>query len=170
MTTVTIRHWSEGDYPLLQRLLGDPSMTTHLGGPETPTQIRARHKRYCNLLNSDKGYMYVVMVGPDRIPAGSVGYWPKEWLGQNVWETGWSTLPEFQGQGVATQAMNLLIEQIRADNTYPFLHAFPSVENGPSNAICRKLNFTLLGQVEFEYPPGHLMLTNDWQLDLFKGE
>jgi RimJ/RimL family protein N-acetyltransferase len=47
------------------------------------------------------------------------------------------------------------------------MFAFPSVDNPPSNAICRKLGFTLLAAQEFEYPPGHLMRCNVWQLDLF---
>jgi RimJ/RimL family protein N-acetyltransferase len=163
---MNLRTWSDGDYPLLKRLLGDPAMTTYLGGPETPTQIRARHKRYCKHTVSNKGSMYVVMVGPDKQNAGSVGYWEKDWLGRLVWETGWSTLPEFQGQGIATKAMTILIQIIKAENSHPYLHAFPSIENGPSNAICRKLGFTLLSQNKFEYPPGHFIQSNDWQLDL----
>ena len=46
------------------------------------------------------------------------------------------------------------------------MHAFPSVDNGASNAVCAKLGFTLLEALEFEYPPGHPMRCNDWQLDL----
>lgn len=47
-----------------------------------------------------------------------------------------------------------------------FMHAFPSVENAPSNAICRKLGFALVEESEFEYPPSNLMRCNDWRLDL----
>ena len=54
----------------------------------------------------------------------------------------------------------------RARATHRFLHAFPSVDNAPSNAICRKLGFTLLGECDFEYPPGNRMRCNDWRLDL----
>lgn len=46
------------------------------------------------------------------------------------------------------------------------LHAFPSPDNIASNAICRKAGFTLLSEVEFEFPPGHIMLSNDWRFDL----
>jgi RimJ/RimL family protein N-acetyltransferase len=46
------------------------------------------------------------------------------------------------------------------------MHAFPSVTNPPSNAICRKLGFTLMGEYDFEYPVGHLLRCNDWRLDL----
>ena len=42
----------------------------------------------------------------------------------------------------------------------------PSVDNAPSNAICRKLGFELLEACEFEFPKGHFMTCNDWRLDL----
>jgi RimJ/RimL family protein N-acetyltransferase len=47
------------------------------------------------------------------------------------------------------------------------MHAFPSVDNPASNAICRKLGFTLLGARDFEFPPGSFMRCNDWRLELF---
>jgi RimJ/RimL family protein N-acetyltransferase len=39
------------------------------------------------------------------------------------------------------------------------------VGNAPSNAICRKLGFTLLGPHDFEYR-GTVLRCNDWRLDL----
>ena len=164
---VDIRPWSDGDLPLLERLLGDPSMMTYLGGPESPAKIRERHERYYR--GSNKGRVFAVVVGSERQAAGWVGYWEKEWRGQRVWETGWSVLPEFQGQGVATRATAMVLECARAEGMYQFIHAFPSVENGSSNAICRKLGFTLQEEAEFEYPPGHFMRCNDWSLDLRAG-
>jgi RimJ/RimL family protein N-acetyltransferase len=41
-----------------------------------------------------------------------------------------------------------------------------AVDNAPSNAVCRKLGFTLLGPREFEYPPGRPMRCNDSRLEL----
>ncbi|WP_424952444.1 hypothetical protein [Deinococcus sp.] len=41
---VHLRSWCEDDLSLLTRLLGDPEMMTHLGGPETPEQIAARRE------------------------------------------------------------------------------------------------------------------------------
>ena len=58
----------------------------------------------------------------------------------------------------------------RSEGTRQFIHAFPSIENPASNAICRKAGFTFLEEVTFEYPPGSFMRCNDWQLDLFKTE
>lgn len=96
-----------------------------------------------------------------------VGYWEREWRGRRVWETGWSVLPEFQGRGVATSATAAVVERARAEGKHRFIHAFPSVDNGPSNAICGKVGFTLQEEVDFEYPPGNFMRCNNWRLDLF---
>lgn len=59
------------------------------------------------------------------------------------------------------------IAMARLDGKHQFLHAFPSVDNPPSNAICRKLGFTLVEACEFEYPVGSFIQCNDWRLDLF---
>ena len=166
---VNIRPWSDGDLPLLARLMGDPVMTVYNGGPETPEEIRIRHQRYCQIEHTGKGRMFVIIVGTEKIAAGSVGYWKIEWGEQLVWETGWSVLPEFQGQGIATQATAAVVEQARAERKHRFIHAFPSIENAASNAICRKVGFTLHREVEFEdrQSPGNFLRFNDWYLDLF---
>jgi RimJ/RimL family protein N-acetyltransferase len=141
-------------------------MTEHLGGPESPEQLRRRHARYLATAGTDTGAMFVITVGPEARAAGSVGYWEHEWRGETVWETGWTVLPEFQGQGIATRGTILAVERAAAEGRYRSIHAFPSVANGPSNAICRKVGFTLLGEADFEYPKGSFMRCNDWALDL----
>jgi RimJ/RimL family protein N-acetyltransferase len=166
---IDIRPWSTDDLPLLERLMGDPRMTEHIGGPESPEKIRERHARYCQPANSEHGGMFVVVAGPQKLPAGSIGYWDTIWHDQKVWETGWSVLLKFQGQGVATRATAAVVELARAAGTYRFMHAFPSIHNGVSNAICRKAGFTFLEEEEFEYPKGKIMRCNTWRLDLFAG-
>jgi RimJ/RimL family protein N-acetyltransferase len=169
-TDVDIRPWSDDDLPLLEQLRGDPAITVYLGGPEPLEKIRQRHERYRQSGHSGKIHMFAIVVGPGRVAAGSVGYWERKWRGQHVWETGWSVLPEFQGQGVATRAAAAVVERARAEGTYRFIHAFPSVDNSASNAICRKVGFTLQEEVDFEFPPGNFMRCNDWHLDLFAGD
>ena len=46
------------------------------------------------------------------------------------------------------------------------MHAFPNIDNAPSNAICRKLGLELRGACKFEFPAGRFMTCNDWYLDL----
>jgi RimJ/RimL family protein N-acetyltransferase len=167
--TVEIRPWSESDLGLLRRLMDDPAMTAHLGGPESSKAIAKRHRRYVGPNEPGTGQMFAILVGPERHPAGSVGYWERDWRNDTVWETGWSVLPEFQGQGIAGRGTAAVIERARVEGTHGRMHAFPSVDNPASNAICRKLGFTFLEEVDFEYPPGHAMRCNDWRLDLQGG-
>lgn len=162
---IEIHPWSDGDLPLLEKLLGDPAMMEHLGGPETKEQIRQRHQRYLQLHETDR--MFKIVIASTSEPVGSIGYWEKKWRDQLVYETGWSILPSYQGRGIATSAGELVIAHARMENRYRFLHAFPSVDNPASNAICRKLGFTLQEACDFEYPPGHTLRCNDWSFDLF---
>jgi len=162
---VGIRPYGAEDLQLLERLLGDPGMMTHLGGPESADAIQSRHARYLASTEAD-GALFTVEVGDDRVAAGWVGYWQSELDGQPVWECGWHVLREFQGSGVARKAMALVLASVRARGTHRFLHAFPSVENAASNALCARLGFELLGETEVEYPKGRVMHSNDWRLDL----
>jgi RimJ/RimL family protein N-acetyltransferase len=158
---VSLEPWGEGELQLLEQLLGDPEMTKHVGGPESAQKLAERQARY--QVRGSRQYKIVV----DGEGAGWVGYWEREWQGQQVFETGWSVVPRLQGRGVATAATRQLIDIAGAERTLRFMHAYPSVENAPSNAICRKLGFELLGDYEFEYPKGNLMRCNDWRFDLF---
>lgn len=162
---VRLEPWGKDDYWLVERLMGDPVMTEHLGGPESPEKLRERQGRYENATDS-KARMFKIVDEATGDPVGSVGYWEREWRGEQIYETGWSVLTEFQGRGIATTATAQAIDLARAENKHRYLHAFPTPENGPSNAICRKLGFTFLAEVEFEFPPGHFAPSNDWQLDL----
>src|SRR5687767_11582318 len=166
MTDVVLRPWADEDLSLLEKLMSDPDMMAYLGGPETPEQIRKRHQRYLQLPETD--HMFVILWGPKSEVVGSIGYWQKNWRDQLVYEMGWFVLPEYQGQGIATKAGEAVIERARQERRHQFMHAFPSVSNTASNAICRKLGFTLIEECQFEYPPGNFMQCNDWRLDLFK--
>lgn len=162
---VVLEPWGEGDLDLLRRV-NAPEMMEHLGGPESEEKVLDRHRRYLDLGEPGSGAMFRVVALPEREAAGTIGYWEREWRGETVYETGWSVLPEFGGRGLATAAGRLVVERVRAERRHRFLHAYPSVDHPASNAICRRLGFTLLGACDFEYPPGHPMRCNDWRLEL----
>ena len=162
--SVTLEPWDSGDLALLERLLGDPQMTAHLGGPESPAQLRARQARYERLSDGDAMFKVIDLVG--GVAVGSVGFWTTNWREQAIYEVGWMVLPEHQGRGIARAATAQLIARARAENRHRFMHAFPNVANASSNAICAKLGFELLGACDFEYPKGQFMTCNDWRLDL----
>ena len=163
-----VEPWGEDDLPLLHRLLGDPAMMEHLGGPESPEKIEERHGRYMGG-GDESAKMFKVVEAATGESVGSVGYWERESHERQVWETGWMVLPEFQGRGIATIATAQVIELLQAARERQYLYAFPSVDNAPSNAICRKLGFEVVGVTEYEYPidSGNIMRCNDWRLELF---
>jgi RimJ/RimL family protein N-acetyltransferase len=163
--TVHLEPWGPGDLELLTALLGDPAMTTHLGGPESPEKLAERQKRY-ELAGSKQ---YRIVDDASGQGAGYVGYWEREAHGEQVYEIGWSVLPAFQGRGVASAATRLAVELARAERPgRRWLYAYPSVENVPSNALCRKLGFELAGTFEYVYPPasGNVLRCNEWRVEL----
>jgi hypothetical protein len=87
--TVTLEPWGSGDLPLLERLMGDPRMTEHLGGPESPDKLRERQSRYERLEGGDR--MFKIVDVASGAGVGSVGFWTKEWRDeQSMRSAGWS--------------------------------------------------------------------------------
>ncbi|MFI1163142.1 GNAT family N-acetyltransferase [Streptomyces sp. NPDC020801] len=161
-TKIRLEPWAEGDFWLL-RLHNSPEMTAHLGGPETEEQLLSRHRRYLDLTS---GRMYRIVLADRGQAAGAIGFWERGWRGGKVWETGWGVSPAFQGRGLAARAARAVVAEARAEGGHRYLHAYPSVDHAASNAVCRSAGFTLIGPVEFEYPKGHWITSNDWRIDL----
>lgn len=177
--------WSEEDLPLLQQLSGDPEMTKHIGGPESPEKTLRRHARYVHIaktgsdaarqlpladghgLRPGAAWVFKIAMEHEGEGVGSIAFWERTWRDRLVYEMGWSVLPAFQGQSIATNAAAVVVAKARLERNHRFMHAFPSPANAPSNAICRKVGFPLIEECEFEYPPGSVMRVNDWCLDLF---
>jgi RimJ/RimL family protein N-acetyltransferase len=159
MSPIQLEPWADKDLGLLQQL-NTPEIWAHLGGPETEEQVLKRHARYL-AIETGAGGMFTVVL--DGVTAGSIGYWEREWQDETVYETGWNVLPEFQGKGVATAAAKAIVDRASAAGRHRWLHAYPSVDNPASNAICRKAGFTFAGEHDFEYPKGSFMRCNDWR-------
>lgn len=166
-SSVRIEPWSDGDLELLRRA-NAPELMDHLGGPESEEQLVGRHGRYVALSadREGRGRMFRIALPGEAGAVGTIGFWERTWQGREVYETGWAVLAEFQGRGIASAATAAVVEQARAERNHRHLHAYPSVDNGASNGVCRKAGFTLIGECEVEYPPGHPLLTHDWRLDL----
>ena len=162
---VALRGWTDADLPLLRGLLGDPAMTTYLGGPESEEKLLSRHQRYLDIA-ATTGRVFVITAGAEGTAVGWVGYWESEFHGETTWETGWSVLPEFQGRGLATRGAALAVEKAASEHQHRFIYAFPAVDNEASNAVCAKLGFERLGSESLEYPPGTRMECAIWRGDL----
>jgi Acetyltransferase (GNAT) domain len=93
---VRLEPWGKDDLPLVRRLMGDPAMTEHLGGPESEVKLVERQARYERVEDEGTGRMFRIVDEATGDAAGSVGFWAKDWRDQQVYEIGWSVLPEFQ--------------------------------------------------------------------------
>ncbi|WP_232246743.1 GNAT family N-acetyltransferase [Kitasatospora mediocidica] len=157
--------WDASGLEVLRRV-NTPQMKKHVGGAETDEQVLVRHQRYLDINASGRGRMFVVVLLPEELAVGTVGYHGRVWQGEQVYEMGWNVLPPFQGRGIAVAAATAAVASARAECKQRRVHAFPSVDNPASNAVCRKAGFTLAGACDFEYPPGRPMRSNDWWMDL----
>jgi RimJ/RimL family protein N-acetyltransferase len=157
---VQLVRYADGDFSLTEALETDPAVMRELGGPTDRSRLPEVHRR-----RVDDPWWFKIVPDPGGPAAGEIGVWPHEMDGATIHETGWSVLPAFQGRGIATSALRLLIERLRADPAIESIHAFPSVTNSPSNALCRRFEFALLGEREFVYRD-HTLRGNHWMLVL----
>jgi RimJ/RimL family protein N-acetyltransferase len=159
---VSLERWDAADLGVLERA-NTPEMTRHLGGPETDDELTERHERYLRLNASGDAHMF--RIEADGIPVGGIGYWKVEHEGVPAWETGWSVEPAWQGQGIARDALRQVTHRVAEDGTRDLLVAYPGVDNGPSNALCRRTGFEHRGSATAPWRGGELTF-NTWVLDV----
>ena len=155
-----LARYEDSDFALTEALETDPVVMRELGGPTDPARLPEVHARRLG-----DPWWFKIVPSPAAPAVGTIGIWEKELDGLVIHETGWMVLPAFQGQGIATRALGLLIERVREAPEFPSMHAFPPITNAPSNALCRKFHFTLLRQRAFVYA-GRTLQCNHWMLDV----
>lgn len=159
------------DLPMYVRSLTDPGMMAELGGPIPRDGLEDKLRGVVRSV--EEGAVWFRVIVPDAEPdagAGSVCIWDHDQDGDPITEIGWMVLPEFQGRGLATEAVRAILKAARADGRWRVIHAFPGVTNGPSNAICEKAGFSLMGERDIggravEYA-GRVLRCNHWAIDL----
>jgi RimJ/RimL family protein N-acetyltransferase len=160
-----LRVYSEGDLALTEALECDPEVMRELGGAVTKESAATAHRKRVAGVKDDPWY-FTIILGEGRPSAGEIGIWRSEAHSEALDEVGWMVLPDFQGRGIASSALGMLIERLRADGgRTERIHAFPGVTNGPSNALCRKFGFEHLGESEVTFRERPLRV-NHWALDL----
>jgi RimJ/RimL family protein N-acetyltransferase len=163
---IELRDITMDDLPMYERSLTEPEMLAELGGAPPPEDLSEKLRRIVD--DVQKGTVWFSVIVPDGqadVGAGSVCIWDHDWNGETISEMGWMVLPEFQGRGLATEAVRAMLRKAQSENRWQVIHAFPGVTNGPSNAICRKTGFEKLEEVDVEGWGGTLRC-NHWRIDL----
>jgi RimJ/RimL family protein N-acetyltransferase len=159
---VELVDYTDADLALSIELEADPQVMTELGGPRPVESIERVHPRRV-MPTADGGmYLKVMPDGSDEA-AGTIGVWWSEWNGEELWELGWMLRPRYHGRGMGSEALGMLIDRIRPEPRFDVVHAFPGVTNAPSNGLCRKFGFELLGSGEVEFA-GRPLTVNHWAL------
>jgi RimJ/RimL family protein N-acetyltransferase len=154
--------YTDGDVWLTEALETDAGVMAELGGPWPSEAIPKIHERRLDSI-ARGSWWFTIIPAPGERAAGMIGIFRSDIDGHAVSEAGWSVLPEFQGRGYASRALQMLLERARVDGRWGAIHAFPGVTNGPSNALCRKFGFELIGERSVDYG-GRSLLCNHWIL------
>src|SRR5262249_55042269 len=164
---VRLRDVELGDISAYVRMRCDPVMMAELGGPLRREGIEEKLARDVRAAAADEAWIKVIVPGEaaEEVVAGSVALWSHdEGGGEPITEIGWMVLPEFQGRGLAKQAVRMLLEQARDDDRWGLVHAFPAITNGPANGICRSLGFRFAGEREVTFAD-RVLRSNDWVIN-----
>jgi RimJ/RimL family protein N-acetyltransferase len=154
---VELQAYADADLALTHALEADPRVMGHLGGPSTRAEIEDAHRR--RLVDP---WWFKIVPEAGGPAAGTIGIWETRHGDELIHETGWMVLPAFQGRGIATAALALLLERAAAEPRFTTIHAFPGVDNAPSNALCRRFGFTLVGEPEEFTFRGTTLRCNHW--------
>lgn len=162
-----LRDIEPGDVDAYVRMRCDPEMMAHLGGPlPRDRTVAAVPKDVAQVAAGTALVRMIVVDAPEPgTVAGTVNLWACEVDGEPAAEIGWMVLPEHQGRGLARWAVGSVLDEARRDERWRVVHAFPGVDNAPSNAICRALGFILLGSRQTPFN-NHLLHTNHWRRTL----
>lgn len=144
----------------------DPLMTAELGGPRPVEDIERAHERSLVLAAEGRCWPLKVYVAGSADIAAGVSVFESAYADEPIFEIGWATLPEFQGRGIASRAVAMILDKARAEERFGQLHAFPAVTNAPSNKVCANNGFTNLGETPIEFA-GRTLHCHHWSVDLF---
>jgi RimJ/RimL family protein N-acetyltransferase len=163
---VRLRDLTLDDLALYEAVHCDPAMMEHLGGPLPRAGLAEKLRRDVASIERREARVFVIEPGEaGREAAGTVAVWEHQQHGEPITEIGWMVLPAFQGRGVGTAAVRAALGAVRADGRWDRVHAFPPVSNPGSNAMCRRMGFTFVGEREYEFR-GRPLRCNHWELSL----
>lgn len=156
---LVLRAHTAADFPACCTLWADPEVTRYIGGrPSTPEEVWSRILRYAGhwqLL----GYGYFLVT--DRATGDIVGEFGladfhrdiEPSLGDTP-EAGWAMLPQYQGRGLAQEALGAVLDW--ADQSMPRTVCLVDPDNAPSLRLAARLGYTEYARTTYKEHPSIL--------------
>lgn len=109
-----LRDVEPADLDAYVRMRCDPSMMAELGGPQPHERIAGQLTRDRETVREDSAWIRMIVPGSPAQVAGTVTLYSHE----RISEIGWMVLPEFQGRGLAGEAVCQVLDLARADGRW----------------------------------------------------
>jgi len=147
------------DFPSAAALWADPVVTRFIGRPSTLEESWARLMRYAGHWTL-QGYGFWAFV--DKQSGRYIGEggladfkrditWPETVAeGEDTREVGWALSPEFQGKGIATEAMQAAVAW--ADKRFSATRTICIIDpaNTPSVAVAERCGYAEIGTTQYK--------------------
>ncbi|HVV54921.1 MAG TPA: GNAT family N-acetyltransferase [Mucilaginibacter sp.] len=147
-----LRDLREDDAPEIFRLRSDEKVNEHLERPRAVTVDDAREfilKLQALAENYETVIWAITQIGDPKL-IGTVLYWHIERLKDKA-EIGYELLPEYQGRGIMTEALQKAIEFGFGELRFKTITAEVIENNSRSISLLQRLGFALAGNMDHGY-------------------
>ncbi|MCA9779549.1 MAG: GNAT family N-acetyltransferase [Candidatus Eremiobacteraeota bacterium] len=148
---VRLRKATIEDAPFLRRLMNSPGWLRYIGDRQIKTDADAEAYVRNSLLESYRKHgfgLYVVEHSEQSCPIGICGLLKRDHL--DAPDLGFATLPEYERQGLTSEAVRAVLKHAQEDCEIAELLAIVLEENQPSRNLLSRFGFKQSGTVPSE--------------------
>lgn len=164
---LVLRKFINCDLDAMYRIFKDEECNRYL--PWFPLKSKAEAKvffleKYESVYQQENGYAYAICMKEDNVPIGYIGVD----MCTDAYDLGYGLLKEYWHQGITSEAVSLLIEQVKQDGL-PYITATHDKENIYSGKVMEKAGMRYCYSYEELWQPKNYLVTfRLYQLNFLK--
>jgi ribosomal-protein-alanine N-acetyltransferase len=139
---LVLRNVENTDADLIYKLHSDPVVNKFVGRDNSASLQKAKEYtiKMQNLIDNNECIYWIIRFQENNDLIGSICLWNFD-RENNIVEIGYEMLPEFQGKGLMSEAIQKVTKYAFDEMKAAIITAFPSSDNNNSVAILKKMNF-----------------------------